>query len=608
MSTDSKTIQPEASRWFVESLRDALNRPVMALAVLLVSCAVIALYCSRLNQELYQHKNPFYDSLSYNMHLFAIMETSQQQGLAAGWNRVISSDSTLFLPFAIAASIGPWVEPSRMVSVWIQAAYLFGFLASVFFYLVKIRDLRPSTAILGCCTFFTTSCIFMEVGGLSDFRADLMLCLSFGASAIWFLSAVQRPTTGRFVMCGIAMAICCLSRSTAPIYLVLSLAPLAVLFLLQQEDRSKRIRGLILASVIASVLSGWFYILNFGYLHYYYVVWNTDANAKLPLSEAVKHGEFAGRAIGAEILYLIGGWMIGLVFFTRNRWTFKPIWDATRDRSAPDWALLWVGLSPIVFLVARRAGLNPFVSMPAIVGLILFAIIPLLKAFEKNDNRRLLACSWGLLAIAIGFAAQRGWQRHQAGGFNSMAAQQQIMDVILADSIANNMSDVRFGVSHLTELNLWSLYSTVMFDREGVTSDEGKLIYQNVRLHANGLFSLPAAADWDEVPGESESEKLQLLLEQCDRTCDFVVVPDQNTATYVQQHCAYNYINRYASTLRNEIVNGNWERVSNPIQTSENESVEIYRSRQITSQAPVASKPKSQSLRKADRPVSRFGV
>ncbi|WP_372721890.1 hypothetical protein, partial [Novipirellula sp.] len=346
MSTDSKTIQPEASRSFVESRRDALCRPVMVLAVLMVSCAVLALYCSRLNQEFYQHKNPFYDSLSYNQLLFESMETSRQQGLVAGWNHVYSADTTVFLPFAIAASIGPWVEPSRMVPVWIQAAYLFGFLASVFYYLVKIRDLKPTTALLGCCTFFTTSCIFMEVGGLSDFRADLMLCLSFGASALWFLSAMQRPTTGRFVACGIAVAICCLSRSTAPIYLVFSLAPLAVLFLLQQGDRSKRIRGLILTSVIASVLSGWFYILNFDYLHYYYVVWNTDANAKLPLSEAVKHGEFAGRAIGAEVLYLIVGWMIGLVFFTRNRGTFKTILDATRDRSTPDWALLWVGLSP----------------------------------------------------------------------------------------------------------------------------------------------------------------------------------------------------------------------------------------------------------------------
>ncbi|WP_144057614.1 ArnT family glycosyltransferase [Novipirellula maiorica] len=562
----------------------------------MVSCVALAMYCSRLNQELYQHKNPFYDSLSYNMHLFAIMETSHQRGLAAGWNRVMTSDSTLFLPFAIAASIGPWVEPSRMVPIWIQAGYLFGFLVSVFYYLVKIRDLKPTTALLGCCTFFTTSCIFMEVGGLSDFRADLLLCFGFGASALWFLSAMHRPTIGRFIACGIAVAICCLSRSTAPIYLVFSLAPLTVLFLLQREDRSKRIRGLILTSVIASVLSGWFYILNFDYLHYYYVVWNTDANAKLPLSEAVKHGEFAGRAIGAEALYLLGAWLICFVLFTRNRGILKPILDLTRDRSTPDWALLWIGLSPIVFLVARRAGLNPYVSMPAVIGLVLFAILPLLKAFERLNNVRLVACSWGLLAVAIGIASQRGWERHQPGGFNTMVAQQQIMDEILADSIANNLSDVRFGVSHLTDFNLWSLYSTVMFDREGVTSDEGKLIYQDIRLHANGLLSLPAAAEWDEVPGESDSEKLQSLLEQCESTCDYVVVPDENTAAYVQQHFAFNYINRYASILRKEIVNGNWERVSDPIQTNEKESVEIYRSRRIAPQARLASQATTHAL------------
>ncbi|GAA5508337.1 glycosyltransferase family 39 protein [Novipirellula caenicola] len=596
MSTDIKTNQAKDATSFAESLGDALRRPLTGFVVLMLSCAVLALYCSRLNEELYQHKNPFYDSLSYNQLLFESMQTSRQQGLVAGWNHVHSTNTTVFLPFAIAATIGPWVEPSRIVPIWIQAAYLFGFLTSVLYYLVNIRDLKSTTALLGCFAFFTTSCIFMEVGGLSDFRADLMLCLSFGASALWFLSAMQRPTVGRFVACGIAVAIGCLSRSTSPIYLVISLAPLAVLFLLPNADRSKRIRGLILTSLIASGLSGWFYILNFDYLHYYYFVWNTDANAKLPLSEAVKHGEFAGRAIGAQALVLMIAWTICLVLFTRHRGIFRAMLDVARDRSLPDWTLLWIGLSPIVFLVARRAGLNPYVSMPAVIGLVLFAILPLLKAFERSGSIRLLAASWGLLAVAIGFAAQRGWERHQPAGFNSMVGQQQVMDEILDDSIANKMADVRFGVSHLTELNSRSLFATVMFDREGVTSQNRKLVYQNMGLQIDESLSIAAAANWDEVSGETESEKLQTLLEHCENTCDYVVVPDEKTAAHIQQHCAFNIINRYAAKLRNGIVNGNWERVSGPIQTSENESVEIYRSRRIASQPRVARHSTVQAL------------
>ena len=134
------------------------------LGLLLLSCILFGGYCCELNRLLYQHQNPFYDSASYYTQLFKVMTLTRTEGLFAGLEQGCFY-GTLCLPFIIAAVLGEWVEPSRLVGVWIQVGYLFVFEASLFYYLTRIQQLKNSTAVLGCFAFLTANCLFYDNGG-----------------------------------------------------------------------------------------------------------------------------------------------------------------------------------------------------------------------------------------------------------------------------------------------------------------------------------------------------------------------------------------------------------------------------------------------------------
>ncbi len=299
--------------------------------LLLAGCLILGVFCCELNRQLYQHQCPFFDSQSYYVRLFRVMTIAHEQGIVAGLSKACFGKTTVCLPFAIAAVIGTLgIEPTRCVAVWIQIAFLYLFLISVYCYLKTIRGLNPETAVLGCLAFFSASCIYFHNGGVSDFRMDLALCLTFGWTIVWYVSAMAKPRLWRFAVFGAAAAACCLSRGTAPIYLVAALGPLTVIDLIGPAERKAKIAGLTLAAVVAAGFSAWFYIGNFGFLHYYYVVWNTDANANIPLEKAWSHWQLAWNCIGKYWWRMIIVWAIGLVFTAMIRgqvWTMaRSIW------------------------------------------------------------------------------------------------------------------------------------------------------------------------------------------------------------------------------------------------------------------------------------------
>lgn len=45
-----------------------------------------------------------------------------------------------------------------------------------------------------------------------------------------------------------------------------------------------------------------FYLINFDYLYYYYAIWNTDANANLPVAESIRHVYFTLDHIGSALI------------------------------------------------------------------------------------------------------------------------------------------------------------------------------------------------------------------------------------------------------------------------------------------------------------------
>ena len=58
---------------------------------------------------------------------------------------------------------------------------------------------------------------------------------------------------------------------------------------------------------------------------------------------------------------------------------------------------------------------------------------------------------------------------------------------------------------------------------------------------------------------------------------DYLVLPDEASAKAIQQTVSQNYINRHLPALRTKVIEGKWEKILGPIQTDEDEFVEIYK-------------------------------
>ncbi|MDC3256149.1 hypothetical protein OAU93_01990 [bacterium] len=552
-------------------------RSLAWLSLPLVGCVLLGLYCCELNRQLYEHKNPFFDSLSYYESLFRVMTISGTDGFPSGMKEGCFNYTTVCLPFIFAATVGEWVEPTRFVGIWIQVSYLVLFQISLFYYLTQIKKLRLPTAALGSLTFLATACLFFSNGGLSDFRMDIGLCLTFGITICWYLVAIAKPNLTHFVLFGIAAAFCCLSRATAPIYLVVSLAPLALIELIHADNRKKKLIGLTVATLTTIALAGWFFILNFDYLYYYYAVWNTDANAKIPWNEALLHLKLTQRCLGNPLIYFIvilqAGVGITAIVHHQLRAVTKAAWKA----GDIDLRIAWIGISPVALMIARRAGLNPFVCMPAVIGLLLLFLIPILKNQDRLNDTRLTIFAWICLTFCLVTASFRGWEQHQETSFNSMAAQQQIIDHIITDSAEQNFAQVNYAVMHTTDINTKSLKSILLFDREDATANLNSVTLNQTQLIDQPIFSKYAAADWAAIPGLTDSEKLNHLFQLTNKRLNYLVLPDLPSCITIEKTVPQNYINRHLQSLRSKIETGNWKLIAGPIQTNETEAAEIWR-------------------------------
>lgn len=488
------------------------------------------------------------------------------------------TNNTNCLPFIIAAAVAPVVSPSRLVGVWIQTGLLYLFLASLFYYLVKIRSFSLGTALLGCLVFLGTKCLFFENGGLSDFRMDLSLYLTFGATCAWYLASMAQPAKRHFVWLGVFASISCLFRATAPIYLLFALLPLCLIDIGSGEKRKEKFIGLAWASAIVFLLAGWFFITNFDFLKYYYVDWNTDANAKIPLPEALRHWKLAQRSVGEPLVLLVLFLGIGTMLATSQKHPIaKWISHAWREREI-DWRIGWLAMAPVVLLVARRAGLNPFVVMPAVFGLVLFFILPILAQIERLQDGRLTRFCWVVLIIFLLIVWGRGWRRHSPQGFDTMAAQQSLIDVMLEDSRSRGQTSFCFGVTHLTDMNTTSLHSILLFDRPNAVRQIGRITIDGIQIRPISTFTRPAAADWAALEGDSDNEKVAGLVAVANENIDFLIVPDAATATYIETTQRHNQINQHQREIRSSITSdSSWVRLATTVRTNESEVVEIYR-------------------------------
>lgn len=565
------------------------SMPAIGPALLLAGvCAMLAVYFCWLQTTYYQHYQPFFDSLSYYNEIHVVMTAGQNEGVGSALDTALNTKSTVFMPQLIAAIVSPWVAPSRNFGVWVQVAELYVLMASLMYYYRRVHGVQPWPALLLVLPLALLGCFYQRHGGMSDFRMDLSLCLTYATGCVWYLIAVATLRWTHFFTLGCVVSAACLFRATAPVYILIALGPVAIGQLIFNPNRRKLSRGFVITTLTVVVGAMWFFVTKFDVLHHYYFVWNTDANAKLPLSESWRHIKYAVQHVGGPFWYWIALMNVALFWFhgTGGKSGFGAnvsnyLKTSTRGT---DLRLLWFGVAPLAMLVLRGAGLNPYVCLPAVAGFYLFLLDPLAKdkRFLQRPQGQLVTLS--LLTMAALVTVNNGIRHHNKGDHLSMAAHKKMIETMVADAGSLGLNTATFDSSHVFFLHTGSLVSAMRFDVADAKFEGVQMRIQDIHMRPKSVFSsCVAASDWNAIAGTTE-QKLDHLISRADDELDYLLMPVGSSVDYMQTHVSQNVINQHQHYLgRKLLATDQWEPLGDPVQNRSQETVQLYRNNRRTS-------------------------
>ncbi len=557
-------MQLEMNEMSVPQRKGVVWAEVRCYVLVAVAVLVMGLFAGFLNHSLYQHQAPFFDSMSYHEQCFRAMHDAKEHGLATALIENMQGTITVCLPQAIAIVASVFVEPSRYVGIAIQGLFLLAFEFTLLAFFRTQLGLGRIESLCGCLLFLAPGCLMLPVGGLSDFRMDLLLMLNLSTCSLLVMMALattnrqQKVATWLWLIAGAAIAATCLCRATAPVYLVAMLGPVILLTVVfNRKTLLSQCGGMAIGGVVAACGCLWFYIINFDHLKYYYVEWNTDANAALSWFESLGHLRYVRKALGVPLLvfFLVG--YLSVLFHRDQR---DKLLAALRQYRHEVAALAWIGLMPIAILVAKRAGMNPFVSMPAVFGIVAVLLIPLLAITQANRRRGVLGVS---VVTVWGVSLLLGYTSHTRTEFDSMKGRQDVLRAVALQSDGN----ARLSVVTLGKFNTSSLMSTLLFDVDAQNRKPGLVRWQNVNFRPKRLFQIAAKTEWDSVYGANDREKVESMFQLANRELDFVVIPTRETAAMLSLETSNRIINRQAEPIRKRFLESpSWSPVSNPIE------------------------------------------
>lgn len=530
--------------------------PWRALLLLLAILLAEGFYAVKLNGDFYSEHIPFQDSCSYNNQLAEIMTTARLAGPSAALSSALRGRN-LALPWIEAIPLGSWLLPSRAIGVWLQWLWLAVLAVSLWRFFVRNRGLSPVQAIGFTLPFVAFESVFHWAGGLPDFRMDLSLYIFIALMGVWYLAATESESVLPWALAGAFGSLACLARATAPVYLAVIFVPLLVLGWRKARMRCYLAMALPFLPAIA------YLIYNYDALHYYYVVWSPDANRHLSLRESWVHMVFGPAHIGL-LLALVSA----LVFVNALL--------RTRERSF-DWRPLYMGLAPCLLLTLQGAGLNPYVSMPAVFGCLMFAYFPFgshtATAHAALPTALVLAC----LAIAVMAKVPKPLR---GSNDTSMAGARTLVERMIADARARKLENAAYVSLASGDFQPCVIENLLIYEFGGSPG-------QGVRLPGGPAFEFAhelafTATDsllWKvNVPGATEEEKMRSLQTMADESAAYLLLPNEASITWLEAARGYNLINVKLRTLRQRwLASGHWSRLSEPVSVTPTEQIEIYK-------------------------------
>jgi hypothetical protein len=542
-----------------------------------------AVFATQLNHLYYQFYGPFYDSAGYYLELKNIVLASQQGGFLSGFQQA-THILTGFFPFFLIAIAGCFVAPSRDLAIYVQAGMLFSLGASVFCYFYNYYFHSVKTALAFSLLFLTPWVIWNFNGGLSDFRVDLGLYIFSGTAFIWFLATRYTEKLYPWLLFGLFTGLAFLSRATAPAYFIIGLAPiLAYRFLTCSAPlKLSLFKKLMLSIAVAFCLSAWFFILKGVDLYQYYFINNIDSTAHLPFSLALKHVEIVIKSIGTfPLLFSLFLLFLQLLSFYITRAEVGKGNACNVHWRAFDGEALWLGIAPLVLLVGKGMGLNPFVSMPAIFGLILFLIKPFTlknKEYYRYFNQPVISMIILCASLSV-FVLSAGYSIHRhlptKGFIPEMIGLKQVRDTILLDSQAHFENQViSFAIPSNGSITPVILWNTFFFDMNSLSIQHMRDFDRHFKLNEIGCYQTFSQFS----SGQSRSARIPQLARQIDEQVQYLILPDEKSITFLEQNFPFNYSNLVLRELKSVLLKTNrWVPISGLIRMHAQESVVLYR-------------------------------
>jgi len=558
------------------------DRKALRAGLFLIALCVLAqtLYAMRLNTLLYARTGPFYDSMGYLHDYATILTVSRDQGIPAGL-RLAFHSGTVSLPWIFTALFSPILPLSRHGGIWFQEIWMLSLGWSVFFYLTRYRRFPAARAFCLVLPFLAFRAVFAANGGVSDFRMDLMLYLLLSNMAVWYLATYETGSWGPWAASGLFLLLAILNRATSPVYMAAMFGPLLAARVLfgSRAERIRVVTRLLACWIPPAVVGSFALIANFEVLHYYYFVWGADPNANLPLSRSLVHVLLAGDSIGIPLT------LAAIPALLLRLWDGRSVYGRSWRNwaKALDWRVLWLGTAPVLMLVIRGAGLNPFASMPAVFGWLLFCFLPFVRdPAGSSFGRNVMAAL--VVAACLANAAHGYWMHRDPRGLApAMPALRRAVDLIHDDTLRSGRTLARFATAHIVDFDALSLRSVLVFEY-GAAPRNNAMTYGGVAFRAEdtGAFSTAVRVSWErDVAGRNDEEKLATLVSLASRDLDYIFLPDARSLDWLEKNRAFNFANTKTRALKTRLLaTGQWEPLGEPLVASPNETVQLYRKRQ----------------------------
>jgi hypothetical protein len=532
------------------------------------------LYAVALNELFYSRFGPFYDSLSYYNQLALMQGVAQSDGRVAAFFKTAYA-STVVYPWLVFAPFARSMSLFRGIGSWIQIFAAGWMQLALFYYFLQVKGRNWVEAFAFSAVFVLIAASFDINGGFSDFRMDMLQYLLFATMLAVYAIARFRKTFWWWALLGLSAGLLCLARATSPIYLAALFAILATVdFTSDWSNRVGILLRWVLAGVVVCAVAGWYFIANFRHLYYYYAVWNEAATARNPLSESIQHLWQIPIHIGGPLLLALAFVAALLLAFS-----YREMGAAIVGKI--NWRPLLFSAVPLSYLVISGSGVNPFVSIVAVAGLILFLLDPIAN---RGISERLPALTSLLIVTVLAAAclvnAGRAIERRSSQAmFTWMPTQEGIRAVLDAITDAANRAGgqrtYRYGFVHLGVMNQDVVLNAMVFDRKSPPPRQQRVfdVGQARIAEAPVRNNSATEVEWKELPGETDEQKITGIVDALKEKVDFLV-----TVPTGDELLPYVFIARFVPEItRRVMLSGHWEQIAGPIQVSRIERAVILR-------------------------------